>query len=98
MILLPLNAARHDESDDMCFTFLQSLEGKLFRFKLSSKIPFLTISSIRDVQNYRGVASAIGRRRMKHISADSSCRHASNGGKFMSLAPIDGKLFTKNCF
>jgi hypothetical protein len=72
MILPPLDAPRHGDSDDMCFIFLQSPKGELSRFKFSSKIPFLTISSIRDILNYQGVASAIGHRRMKHISADSS--------------------------
>ena len=32
MILSPLDASRHDDSDDMCFIFLQSLDDEILHF------------------------------------------------------------------
>ena len=50
------------------------------------------------MEQYQGILSAIGRRDMYYSSLDSSRRGASNGGRFMSLAPLDGKLFAFNFF
>jgi len=46
-----------------------------------------------DMQKYQGVSPSIGRRDMCCSLLDSSCRGALNGGRFMSLASLDGKLF-----
>jgi hypothetical protein len=32
MILSPLDASRHDDSDDMCFIFVQSLDDEILHF------------------------------------------------------------------
>ncbi len=45
----------------------------------------------------QGVSPSIGRRDFHYISLDSSRRDASNGGRFMSLASLDGKLFAFYC-
>src|SRR5215211_7941561 len=50
------------------------------------------------MEQFQGVSSVIGRRDMYYSSLDSSRRGASNGGRFMSLAPLDGKLFAFNFF
>ena len=46
-----------------------------------------------DMQKCQGVSPSIGHRDFYYSSLDSSCRDASNGGRFMSLASLDGKLF-----
>ena len=45
------------------------------------------------MEQYQGVTPPIGRRDMYYSSLDSSRQGASNGGRFMSLAFLDGKLF-----
>jgi len=47
-----------------------------------------------DMQRCQGVSPSIGRRDMIYSLIDSSRHGASNGGRFMSLASLDGKLFT----
>ena len=46
----------------------------------------------------QGVSPSIGRRDMYYSLLDSSRRGASNGVRFMSLAPLDRKLFVFNFF
>ena len=46
-----------------------------------------------DMQKYQGVSPSIDHRDTYYSSLDSSRRGASNGGQFMSLAPLDGNLF-----
>ena len=48
------------------------------------------------MEQYQGVSSSIGRRDMYYSSLDSSRQGASSGGRIMSLASLDGKLFA--CF
>ena len=45
------------------------------------------------MQKHQGVSPPIGRRDMYYSSLDSSRQGASNGGRFMFLASLDGKLF-----
>ena len=45
------------------------------------------------MEQYQGVSPPIGRRDMYYSSLDSSRQGASNGGKFMFLASLDGKIF-----
>ena len=46
-----------------------------------------------NIHKCQGVLPSIGRRDMYYSLLDSSLRGASNGGQFMSLASLDGKLF-----
>jgi hypothetical protein len=51
-----------------------------------------------DMQKCQGVSPSIDHRDTYYSSLDSSLRGASNGGQFMSLASLDGKLFVFCCF
>ena len=51
-----------------------------------------------SMQKCQGVSPSIGRRDVNYSSLDSSHRGASNDGRFMSLASLDGKLFEFCCF
>jgi hypothetical protein len=51
-----------------------------------------------DMQKYQGISPSNGRKDAYYSSLDSSCRDASNGSRFMSLASLGGKLFAFNCF
>ena len=57
--------------------------------KMTIFIKFINIG----VQKCQGVSPPIGRRDMYYSSLDSSRQGASNGGRFMSLASLDKKLF-----
>src|ERR1700748_1192680 len=46
-----------------------------------------------DMQKCQGVSPSIGCRGFYYSSLNSSRREASNGGRYMSLASLDGKLF-----
>jgi hypothetical protein len=50
------------------------------------------------MQKYQDVLPPIDHRDMYYSLLDSSRQGASNGGQFMSLAPLDGKLFAFCCF
>ena len=49
------------------------------------------------MHKYQGVTSSIDHRKMNNSLLDSSLRDASNGGIFISLTSIDGKLFAFFC-
>src|SRR5437764_9480421 len=51
-----------------------------------------------DMQKCQGFSPSIGRRDFYYSSLDSSRQDASNGGRFMSLASLDGNLFAFYCF
>ena len=51
-----------------------------------------------DMQKCQGVSPSIDHRDTCYSSLDSSRRGASNGRQFMSLAPLDGKIFAFCCF
>ena len=58
---------------------------------------FITLINNFDMQKCQGVSPSIDRRDFYYSSLDSSGRDASNGGRFMSLASLDGKLFAFYC-
>ena len=51
-----------------------------------------------DMQKCQDVLPSIGHRNVYYGSLDSPCQGASNGGPFMSLESLDGKLFVFYCF
>jgi hypothetical protein len=57
--------------------------------KMTIFIKFINI----DVQKCQGVSPPISRRDMNYNSLDSSRQGASNGGRPMFSASLDGKLF-----
>ena len=70
----------------------------LFHKKLIfENIIFITLINNFDMQKHQGVSPPIGRRDIYYSSLDSSRQGASNGGRFMSLASLDGKLFAFYC-
>ena len=50
------------------------------------------------MQKYQGVSPSIGGRMSSYDLLDSPLQGASNGGGFMSLDSVDGKLFAFYCF
>jgi len=46
-----------------------------------------------DMQRCQGVSPCIGRKDMYYSSLESSRQGAPNGGRFMSIASLDGKIF-----
>ena len=66
--------------------------------KFCLKLKILTDFANFDMQKCQGVSSCIGHRDMYYSSLDSSIRGASNGGRFISLESLDGKLFPFFCF
>ena len=72
--------------------------ARYFGLNILPKMKFFTNFANFDMQRFQGVSSSIGRRDMYYSLLDSSRQGASNGGQFMSLAPLNGKLFAFCCF
>ena len=67
--------------------------ARYFGLNILPKMEFFTNFANFDMQRFQGVSPSIGRRDMYYSLLDSSRQGASNGGRFMSLASLDGKLF-----
>ena len=68
------------------------------RFEILPKMKVFANFVNIDMQKCQGVSPSIGCRDMDYSSLDSSWRDASNGGIYMSIASLDGKLFVFYCF
>ncbi len=106
MKIPPFDAHRHDESNELLSIPLRSIESETswhfdrsVLIKLFIILFYIVLHSVLSKINCcmlkcQGVSLSIGRRRTNNSSLDSSWRCASNGSIFISLASIDGKLFT----
>src|ERR1043166_2451131 len=71
----------------------------IFDDKICEVVIYIIFSKINfNMPICQGVSPSIGRRDMYYGFLDSSRRAASNGGRIMSLASLDGKLFAFYCF
>ena len=71
----------------------------IFDVKICEVIIYIIFSKINfNMPICQGVSPSIGRRDMYYSLLDSSRLAASNGGRFMSLASLYGKLFAFYCF
>ena len=68
------------------------------RFEILPKMKVFANFVNIDMQKCQDVSPSISRRDMNYSSLYSSRRDASNGGIYMSLASLDGKLFVFYCF
>src|SRR5437588_556756 len=68
------------------------------QFEIWSKMKISPDFENFNMQKCQGVSSSNGCGDFYYSSLDSSCRDASNGGQFMSLASLDEKLFAFYCF
>ena len=97
MNLLPLDAPCHDESNELFFIFLWSIDDKIFWFFNMSKLITKTQFHYFYMLKNKGVSLSIDHRRMKFSLLDSSWQGASNGIIFTFIALIDEKLFVFYC-